>query len=57
MSRILIVEDDLSIAELERDYLEISRFEVKICRDGTEGEGTDIIFSLRKYTETEGEHK
>ena len=37
MSRILIVEDDLSIAELERDYLEISRFEVKICRDGTEG--------------------
>lgn len=37
MKRILIVEDDLSIAELERDYLELSGFEVKICTDGVSG--------------------
>ena len=30
MSRILIVEDEESIAELERDYLELSGFEVEI---------------------------
>lgn len=34
MKKILIVEDDPSIAELERDYLEVSGFEVKICMDG-----------------------
>ena len=34
MKKILIVEDDLSIAELQRDYLELSDFEVKICTDG-----------------------
>ena len=28
MSRILIVEDEESIAELEKDYLELSGFEV-----------------------------
>ena len=27
MSRILIIEDELSIAELERDYLELNDFE------------------------------
>ena len=37
MKRILIVEDDLSIAELQRDYLELAGFEVKICIDGVEG--------------------
>jgi len=37
LSKILIVEDELSIAELERDYLEISHFEVKICQDGDQG--------------------
>lgn len=37
MNRILIVEDEVSIAELERDYLEISGFEVEICHDGLEG--------------------
>ena len=30
MSRILIVEDEESIAELEKDYLELSGFEVDI---------------------------
>ena len=37
MSRILIVEDELSIAELEKDYLELSDFEVEIAADGREG--------------------
>ncbi|MBR5474281.1 MAG: response regulator transcription factor [Lachnospiraceae bacterium] len=35
--RILIVEDELSIAELERDYLELSGFEVEIETTGTAG--------------------
>ena len=30
MSKILIIEDELSIAELERDYLELNDFEVEI---------------------------
>lgn len=37
MSRILIVEDELSIAELEKDYLELSSFEVDIETDGKSG--------------------
>ncbi len=37
MSRILIVEDEESIAELERDYLELSGFEVEIAADGPSG--------------------
>lgn len=37
MKKILIIEDDLSIAELQKDYLELSGFEVKICTDGQEG--------------------
>ncbi len=38
MKKILIVEDELSIAELEKDYLELSDFEVLIETDGVEGE-------------------
>ncbi len=37
MSRILIVEDEESIAELEKDYLELSGFDVEIENDGTAG--------------------
>ena len=37
MSRILIIEDEESIAELEKDYLELSGFEVEIASDGTLG--------------------
>ncbi|HIZ44416.1 MAG TPA: response regulator transcription factor [Firmicutes bacterium] len=37
MSRILIVEDEESIAELEKDYLELSGFEVEIETDGSKG--------------------
>lgn len=35
--KILIIEDDRSIAELERDYLEVSDFEVDLAADGAEG--------------------
>ena len=35
--RILIVEDELEIAELEKDYLELSGFEVEIEEDGVKG--------------------
>lgn len=37
MKKILIVEDDVSIAELQKDYLELEGFEVKICNNGVEG--------------------
>lgn len=37
MSKILIVEDELAIAELEKDYLELSEFEVVIETDGIAG--------------------
>lgn len=36
MAKILIVEDDIKIAYLERDYLESNEFETKIVSDGTE---------------------
>ena len=38
MEKILIVEDDLDIAELERDYLEANGFAVAIAGDGLAGE-------------------
>ena len=37
MKKILIIEDDRGIAELERDYLEASDFQVAIEADGTMG--------------------
>ncbi|MBU8917205.1 response regulator transcription factor [Bacillus sp. FJAT-29953] len=37
MKRILIIEDDKSIAELERDYLEIEGFSVEIAFTGDAG--------------------
>ncbi len=37
MKKILIIEDDISIAELQRDYLDISGFEVTIETDGEKG--------------------
>lgn len=37
MTRILIIEDELSIAELEKDYLELSDFTVEIETDGDKG--------------------
>ena len=37
MKKILIIEDEESIAELEKDYLELSGFEVEIDNDGESG--------------------
>ena len=37
MSKILIVEDEEASADLEKDYLELSGFEVEIASDGTSG--------------------
>ena len=37
MSRILIIEDEEAIADLEKDYLELSGFEVQIQHQGDEG--------------------
>lgn len=37
MSKILIIEDESAIAELERDYLELSDFEVVIESNGSNG--------------------
>ena len=42
MSKILIIEDDIAIAEIERDYLEINGFEVKIETDGVNGMNTAL---------------
>ncbi|MDR0841900.1 MAG: response regulator transcription factor [Acidobacteriota bacterium] len=37
MKKILIVEDDVSIAEIERDFLEISGYDATIVTDGGHG--------------------
>ncbi len=37
MSKILIIEDEVSIAELEKDYLELSGFEVDMEHNGDTG--------------------
>ena len=37
MSKVLIIEDEVSIAELERDYLELNDFEVDIQTNGKKG--------------------
>lgn len=37
MKRVLLVEDDELIAELERDFLEASNFQVEIELDGERG--------------------
>ncbi len=42
--RILIIEDEESIAELEKDYLEMAGYEVEIQTDGANG----LNYALRK---------
>ena len=37
MSKIFIVEDEVAIADLERDYLELSGFQVEVANDGASG--------------------
>lgn len=38
MERVLIIEDDELIAELERDYLEANGYETALAFDGITGE-------------------
>ena len=42
--KILTIEDDISIAELEKDYLEIAGFEVEIENSGETG----LLLALEK---------
>lgn len=37
MKRILIIEDDINIAELEREYLKLNGYEADIINDGAQG--------------------
>src|SRR5208337_1496668 len=37
MKRVLIIEDDLDIAELERDYLQLNGYKAEIVQDGLQG--------------------
>lgn len=37
MSKVLIIEDEVAIADLEKDYLELSGFEVEVENNGTVG--------------------
>ena len=37
MSKILIIEDEQEIAELEKDYLELNGYEVEVSYNGTDG--------------------
>lgn len=37
MKRVLIIEDDLDIAELERDYLQLNGYKTDIVQDGLQG--------------------
>lgn len=37
MANILIIEDEIAIAELEKDYLELSGFQVTMIHDGNKG--------------------
>lgn len=37
MSKVLIIEDEVAIADLEKDYLELSGFDVETENDGTVG--------------------
>lgn len=37
--KLLIIEDDVSVAELERDYLSVNGFDCDLCADGTRGLG------------------
>lgn len=50
MNKILIIEDDLDIAEVEKDYLELSGYNVDIVHNGIDGinavKGTDYSLIL-----------
>lgn len=37
MKQILIIEDDINIAEMERDYLQLNGYKAEIVQDGSQG--------------------
>lgn len=37
MKQILIIEDDINIAELEKEYLQLNGYKVEIIQDGIQG--------------------
>ena len=45
MSKILIIEDEQAIAELEKDYLELSGFDVEVANDGEIGLQKSLVES------------
>ena len=49
MSKILIIEDEIAIAELEKDYLELSGFEVEVETSGDVG----LIRALKEEGEAD----
>ena len=49
MSKVLIVEDEVEIADLEKDYLELSGFEVEIEHDGMVGMERALSEDLDMY--------
>ena len=55
MSKVLIVEDEEAIAEIEKDYLELSGFEVTVKSDGESGlesaMGEDYDINSRERSE------
>ncbi|MDK8182363.1 response regulator transcription factor [Paenibacillus sp. UMB4589-SE434] len=48
MASILIVEDELAIAELQRDYFALHGFEIDICTTGTDGlrHASEAVYDL-----------
>ena len=58
MSKILIIEDEVAIADLEKDYLELSDFKVDICNTGDEGLKTALAgdYDCLLYTSDAARH-
>ena len=58
MSKILIVEDEEAIADLEKDYLELSDFEVTIENTGDKGLEAALSenFALEPYLRADFVH-
>lgn len=62
MKKILIIEDDELIAELERDYLEASGYQAELCANGLKGlqkaksEAFDLLILDVMLPDTDGFH-